>query len=397
MRRLVVVTSLLMSAWWTSSLHAQQRYQYLGPNKCKDCHDHEQEKLWWEKKDGPPPNGHINALNQLDNENTRKYAKAFGYSADDVYEPGNACARCHATVFRGEANAGVSCESCHGPGSGYVDVHQQKGAYKQAVALGMFDTVGQLGSWARLCMSCHVVDDAKLVAAGHPSGDDFDLGQKFAPVVHWKAVYEQSAVRSAARPVRDAILAKRGGPTPVQVASRSAVPDAVSAEPAARPADSARSSAPTVPAAPQPNASSSTPERGAGVAESVAPRPAAARQAPGPPLPGRRAPPSPRPAAPAPLTAEPGGAPLPPLKIPTLSPLPRSPAAAVAAIQGRAITLLKYLLDSGAVVPKRIVPPENLRTYRGVDAELLVLQQEAIELALEALSSPQRPTNVEEQ
>jgi hypothetical protein len=71
-----------------------------------------------------------------------------------------------------------------------------------------------------------------------------------------------------------------------------------------------------------------------------------------------------------------------------MSPLPPSPAAAVAAIQGRAIALLEALLRSGTVIPRRIVPPENPRPYRGADAELLLLQQQAIELALEALSKP---------
>ena len=40
---------------------------YLGPNRCINCHDHDDEKEWWEKEDGPPPDGHINALRQMEN------------------------------------------------------------------------------------------------------------------------------------------------------------------------------------------------------------------------------------------------------------------------------------------------------------------------------------------
>jgi len=370
-----------------SSAVAQQKYQFLGPNKCTNCHpDHEDEDLWWRKRDGPPPDGHIGALNQFDNKNTSKYAKALGYSPDDIYEPKNSCVRCHATVWGGEANAGVSCESCHGAGSGYVDVHQKKGAYQQSVALGMNDTIGKLNAWAKICMGCHVVDDPKLVKlleAGHPSGDDFDLGQKFAPVVHWKAVYDKAAVSAAGKPLRDAAIARRGGPAKTQVASAapSSPPPAGANPTPSQPASTPPPLAQKAPAAPTP-----APAPAPSVPKQTGPAPKP--PSPSVPLGGRGLPPSQAPTIPAPMTEGPGGAPLPPPTLPLMSPLPPSPAAAVAAIQGRAIALLEALLRSGTVIPRRIVPPENPRPYRGADAELLLLQQQAIELALEALSKP---------
>jgi len=38
----------------------------LGPTSCTNCHDHQPEKAWAEKMDGPPPKGHVNALKQLE-------------------------------------------------------------------------------------------------------------------------------------------------------------------------------------------------------------------------------------------------------------------------------------------------------------------------------------------
>jgi hypothetical protein len=69
----------------------------------------------------------------------------------------------------------------------------------------------------------------------------------------------------------------------------------------------------------------------------------------------------------------------------------RSPAALVAAVQGRAIELLTSLLQRGGVTPVRIIAPPA-SSYTGPDAELLQLQREALQLALTALgTAPARP------
>src|SRR6516162_5817012 len=47
-----------------------QKYANVGRAKCVNCHDHDREKLWSEKKDGPPPNNHLNALKQMDTPKT---------------------------------------------------------------------------------------------------------------------------------------------------------------------------------------------------------------------------------------------------------------------------------------------------------------------------------------
>ena len=164
---------------------AQARREFVGPGKCTDCHDHKDEKEWSEKRDGDGKGKqHLNALNQLADAKADVYAKATGVA--DVYDPKSTCVKCHASVVRGSADFGISCESCHGGGKDYLKPHQEKGAYQAALALGMKDTQKKPENWVKDCVTCHVLGDspgdAALVKAGHSSGADFDLGVKFQPV-----------------------------------------------------------------------------------------------------------------------------------------------------------------------------------------------------------------------
>src|SRR5262245_38864181 len=61
--RLMLVAGI--STFVAMPAHAQ-KYTNVGRAKCVNCHDHDREKLWSEKKDGPPPNNHLNALKQID-------------------------------------------------------------------------------------------------------------------------------------------------------------------------------------------------------------------------------------------------------------------------------------------------------------------------------------------
>jgi hypothetical protein len=177
---------------------APRTTEVVGPAGCVRCHI--DEARWWTKSDGPPPLGHVNALTQLESPQARQYVQRTGVI--DAYDPKSGCVTCHATTMRGMAQEGVSCESCHGAGSGYLQVHAQPGAYRLAVGAGMEDVVGQVNVWGRRCLECHLVKDQKLIAAGHSSGRTFDLGQKFKPVaLHWKRRYSAEAVTAAGREI----------------------------------------------------------------------------------------------------------------------------------------------------------------------------------------------------
>lgn len=98
-----------------------QNFKYIGAPKCKMCHNKppkgEQYNKWME---GP----HANAMKTLSGEEAKKIATARGI-ADPATDA--ACIKCHSTVGHIDAgliagitiDEGVSCESCHGPGSMY--------------------------------------------------------------------------------------------------------------------------------------------------------------------------------------------------------------------------------------------------------------------------------------
>lgn len=114
-----------------------QEYEYIGAAKCKMCHNKpatgEQYKIWSE---GP----HANALESL--------------KGDEKNDP--KCLKCHSTVGHVDemlvatlkADEGVSCESCHGPGSGYKSNAVMKSREK-SIEKGLIIPDEQL------CRTCH--------------------------------------------------------------------------------------------------------------------------------------------------------------------------------------------------------------------------------------------------
>jgi len=127
-----------------------QDFQYIGAAKCKMCHNSEksgfQYKIWSE---GP----HANALKSLASQKSLDYAKANGI-ADPTKDP--KCLDCHSTYHMiGEdanltltATEGVSCESCHGPGSKYKAMNIMK---DQALSVKN----GMVLQSKEVCLACH--------------------------------------------------------------------------------------------------------------------------------------------------------------------------------------------------------------------------------------------------
>ena len=146
-KNLILALSLMLFAG--TSLIAQD-YEYIGAAKCKMCHNKtatgQQYKIWSE---GP----HANAMKTLSNEASMAIAKEKGI-ADPTTDP--SCTKCHSTVGATSEDLhagikiteGVSCETCHGPGSAYKTNTIMK---DQAKALEK----GMIIPDEALCKGCH--------------------------------------------------------------------------------------------------------------------------------------------------------------------------------------------------------------------------------------------------
>jgi len=404
-RTAVVIGALMLAT--ASTARAQT---VVGPSKCTACHDHDRQSAKWQKEEPAQykDKAHYNTRKQLDGAKAGTYAKAIGLA--DPYDVKGSCVTCHATVFRGDANAGVSCESCHGPASGYLEPHQVKGSYAKAVSTGLRDLKSKPPAIAKACVACHLTTDKRLIAAGHPSGADFDVGGGLKKVVHWATTYDFAAVSAAGKaamgpgaaraaappppPAGGVPAAPGGAPPPVKAGGRAPAGGSGAAAPSAPSAASApwdwnapiralpEDYVPEVePAAPAP-----APAPAGGTAAPAAPRPAR----PAAPPPPARVAPAPSlaedlPVAPAIVATDAAALATPPPPPPPTG--PRSTTARVAEARGGAAVVLARVLRAGTKVPA--LPPASApREFKGPDGELLRLQDEAIALALEALRRP---------
>jgi len=378
--------------------------QYTGPSKCVQCHDHERQAQKWQKEEPAALKGksHFNTLKQLDAPKAAQWAKAIGLA--DPYDVKGTCVKCHATIFRGDANAGVSCESCHGASSKYNDVHQQKGKRAEAVAAGLKDLRNKPAVIASTCVECHVVPDKRLAAAGHPAGESFDAGASIQKIVHWITTYNYAQIGAAGKsagagraPTGAAKPAPAaGGPV---VAPTPGVPAATPAPGKAAAPVPGKAAAPSAPAAPWDWDQPIRELPADYVPEPVPTTPAANQPAANPTAPANPPPVAPRrpraePAVPPSLAED---APLPrnltPTVVPAAASAPppstaRTKAAEIAEARGKGAVLLDKLLRAGARA-KDAPPPSRPLEFKGTDSELLRLQDEALALALEALRRPQ--------
>jgi hypothetical protein len=111
---------ICLSLFLVNMINAQT-YKYIGADKCKMCHNKpasgEQYKKWLSDP-------HSKALKTLSSQASLDYAKKNGI-ANPAKE--TKCLNCHSTYEKAGASLragilpeeGVSCESCHGPGSAY--------------------------------------------------------------------------------------------------------------------------------------------------------------------------------------------------------------------------------------------------------------------------------------
>lgn len=148
-----------------------QTFKYIGAPKCKMCHNKppkgEQYNVWMK---GP----HANAMKSLSSEKSKKIAAEMGI-ADPTTDM--ACIKCHSTVGHidkklvagVQITEGVSCESCHGPGSMYKGASVMR---NREVAMKK----GLIMPTEEVCKTCHNPES--------PTYIPFDYDKKVAMIAH---------------------------------------------------------------------------------------------------------------------------------------------------------------------------------------------------------------------
>lgn len=157
-----------------------------GPDVCADCHEYNID-AWRETH-------HFKTFKELPSRpEAREIADKMGLKR---IKQGSDCLGCHFTAKPDDAGkvktiAGITCESCHGAGDKYVDIHSDFGgkdvtaenedpAHKtkrwvDSVKAGMIRP-SDAYAVAKNCYGCHTVPNEKLVnVGGHPAGSKFEL------------------------------------------------------------------------------------------------------------------------------------------------------------------------------------------------------------------------------
>lgn len=161
---------ICLTIFLAGSVNAQT-YKYIGADKCKLCHNKAATGDQYGKWLKDP---HSKAMASLSSQASLDYAKKNGI-ADPTKEA--KCLKCHSTyeqagaALRGGilATEGVSCESCHGPGSMYKSPAIMK---NQAQAL----KTGLILPTKELCVKCHNKEN--------PFHKEFDFATFSAKIAH---------------------------------------------------------------------------------------------------------------------------------------------------------------------------------------------------------------------
>jgi hypothetical protein len=182
---LVLVLLLLSSASFAAQVFHLDPAKVKGPDACGECHK-DTMSLWKETK-------HSSTFSSLPkSEKAREIADKMGIKR---IKADSDCLGCHFTSAKVEEKvkpiAGITCESCHGEGLDWADVHSDFGGkevkaenedpahkkerYAKSEAAGMLRPV-HLYDLAENCYGCHTVPNEKLVnVGGHAAGSKFEL------------------------------------------------------------------------------------------------------------------------------------------------------------------------------------------------------------------------------
>jgi hypothetical protein len=176
----IVFAVALMLGFAENAAIASDADKTVGPNACGECHK-EETAAWQESH-------HFKTFRDMPrNSKGKEIGEKMGIKR---VNSAGVCLTCHYTLDSKEKPvAGISCESCHGPGKDWVKVHgefsgksekteskaEEEARWKLAESKGMIrpDNLYEL---AKNCYACHVVPQEDLVnKGGHKAGSDFEL------------------------------------------------------------------------------------------------------------------------------------------------------------------------------------------------------------------------------
>lgn len=155
MKKLIFLLGIMIVV---SSAVTAQQFKYIGADKCKVCHNKpnkgSQYDKWAESK-------HAHALESL--------------KGDEKNDP--KCLKCHSTAASVDAgliatlkpDEGVSCESCHGPGSMYKTIGIMKNK-QMAISKGLVIPTEEV------CVKCHNSES--------PTFKGFNFAEYSAKIAH---------------------------------------------------------------------------------------------------------------------------------------------------------------------------------------------------------------------
>jgi hypothetical protein len=168
------IAVLLLTLFFSGIAMAQNKY--IGTKMCSACHKQkkagETYKVWQKS-------AHANAFKTLQTEEAEKIAKEKGLKKPAAESP--ECLKCHVTGGGTAENVdksfkmteGVTCEACHGPGSGYKTLHSKPANREKAIAKGL--VIGDKSD-SKPCVTCHNEES--------PTYKEFNMSAMWKKIAH---------------------------------------------------------------------------------------------------------------------------------------------------------------------------------------------------------------------